>query len=1412
MPDTKTSRQPRRLFSMLQISRMVFLQLTILMMLSPLLAVPAYSPGQVLFKTNADIQIKGTKTGFDGFDHFLVEHGIKSLQPIKGMPGNQYFSAQLSTMPDIQQMKNMSFPGISYVEPNYLRKMHATPNDPLFGRQMHHLVNLTSAWDYTTGSHQIVVGVIDSGLLINHPDIAANVYINHGEIPDNGIDDDGNGYIDDWCGWDFVDAPEMADVALGDYLEQDNDVTDENFHGTHVSGIIGAQGNNGIGITGVNWNVRIMPLRAGFRTPEGGYLQDDDAAAAIIYAADNGCHVVNMSWGDPNYSAIIADACEYAYNKGVTLVGSAGNDSGPVMSYPARLSTVISVSSVNSAKVLSGFASYGHDLDLVAPGEAILSTYRDSGNDLYMEMSGTSMSAPYVTGAIALLLSLVPGLSPAEVRARLLSATDDLEAPGFDIRTGHGLLNVQKLFNNLNPPFVKITYPLDQMSVAQTTEIRGSIYGEDFARYSIMYRSMTDPTQNNWLDAREHTMQPVYFTNEVVNGRLGEFHVPASLAEGVYLIRVQYEKRQDNLMKYNQFFTVRVNRSAPVIKPGSLEGFARYDRENLRFYVRAMFDEIVYSRLLITDSSGGEHTVYGTVADSLQIWALPQTLPPGSIDVRVQATNLANISMQTDVLQNFMDIQYESIPAFGYVKTEVGKARVPLNRWHDFDGNGIPEYVAMDMPVAGYGAINFYEPSPAGHILKHSLGQNGWPLDLGNTNSGGVELLLLQAETAKLWESYPQSGQNYPNPDSLLFSDTAIIGGAMGDFDANGSKDLLLVKNLATQRVVQLYGRTSNGIMAPRNTLTNITDTFQRNNFVPTVIVDNLDGDNRPDILTADTDGDIMVFEVENQASAPRTWHRRFPVRNTYQLATGDFDGDGRRDFVVGGYNTNITNTDLNYWMFEAFTSNGNNNYTSMGSIMFNRVESQNAITVADTDGDGKDELILAISPNLYILKYIDGKFKPVFMGDSSTNYRLASYPGSDGKRRVIANALNAADSLVTVEWMYDQPYSGPPAPINVIAQAQGPSRVHLSWIGSGAEKYNIYRRKGDGETILLSSVAELSFVDEDVVSGQEYSYAISGVYPASDPSESHLSAWHSTTPMLAPDVIDVYMVGTREVRLIFNQAMPSSILNPNLFELSHGIGRPISVNSTYQQHGVQLRFRAEFPATDSLFALHMQGVRGHSGVPALQNVISFPYVQDIDSPRVVSVRVLPKNKSVEIMFSEEINPSGAEYVPNYVLHSPQNDPDNAISSVEAFDDRVVVTFRQTLKYSNEAYFIEINNVSDLFGNSISQLHNLARFALRDIKNLNNVIVFPNPMRRIEHNEIIFMNFPPGKKGVIAIYDAGGALVHKANIGPFIPENNRVTWRWNAMNGKGQRISSGTYFYVIEMDDERTRGKFAVIN
>ncbi|MEN6445450.1 MAG: S8 family serine peptidase, partial [Candidatus Cloacimonas sp.] len=244
-----------------------------------------YTPHQLIFKTAYPIQIKGTNTGLTAFDNFLTQKGVTQIKPIKGMPEATYYLANVAEMPAKQDLELLNFAGVQYIQPNFLRRFHSTPNDPLYNQQYLYVSSIPDAWNYTTGSNYVKIGIVDSGLLVNHPDLTQNIAINENEIPNNGIDDDHNGYIDDWCGWDFTDAPEMENNALGDYTGQDNDVEDENYHGTHIAGIAGAVGNNNIGISGVCWNVKILPVRAGFRTLDNqGYLQDDDVSAAIIYA------------------------------------------------------------------------------------------------------------------------------------------------------------------------------------------------------------------------------------------------------------------------------------------------------------------------------------------------------------------------------------------------------------------------------------------------------------------------------------------------------------------------------------------------------------------------------------------------------------------------------------------------------------------------------------------------------------------------------------------------------------------------------------------------------------------------------------------------------------------------------------------------------------------------------------------------------------------------------------------------------------------------------------------------------------------------------------------------------------------------------------------------------------------------
>lgn len=290
-------------------------------------------------------------------------------------------------------------------------------------------INAAGAWQFTTGSRSVVVAVIDSGIDLGHPDLAANLWVNPGETAGDGIDNDSNGFVDDIHGWDFVDNDAVPQDGFG--------------HGTHVAGIIGAAGNDGVGVTGVNWQVSIMALR----------IQDDRGAgstsamlAALRYATmmrrDHGIMIVasNNSWDAPaGYSGVVEQAIREHGEAGITFVAAAGNkatntDLAPQYPGGYDLPNVITVASLTPQGSLAASSNYGATtVDVAAPGTVIQSTYK---NGTYGLLSGTSMAAPHVTGVAALLAAAKPGITVAEIRRAILGTATPLAALAGKVATG----------------------------------------------------------------------------------------------------------------------------------------------------------------------------------------------------------------------------------------------------------------------------------------------------------------------------------------------------------------------------------------------------------------------------------------------------------------------------------------------------------------------------------------------------------------------------------------------------------------------------------------------------------------------------------------------------------------------------------------------------------------------------------------------------------------------------------------------------------------------------------------------------------------------------------------------------------------------------------------------------------------
>jgi parallel beta-helix repeat protein len=338
----------------------------------------------------------------------------------------------------VDELKATGLP--MYVEPNMKSTVSWVPNDPGWSSQWGpRRIEADYAWNITTGDPSVIVAVIDTGVEWDHPDLAANIWTNPDEVLD-GIDNDGNGFIDDIRGWDFVDTG--IPVCPGeDGIVEDNDPMDFHGHGTHCSGIVAAVTNNSVGIAGVAGRCKIMALRAGFKDwMNYGRLEHDDIAQAIIYAVDNGADIISMSFGGVS-SIIEYAAIKYAYDAGVLLVASAGNDASDYKSYPAAYDEVVAVTATAPSDIPALFTNYGDWVEVAAPGVSINSTYLN-GN--YIKLSGTSMAAPHVSGVAALIWSQFPNMTRDQVRSQLCHTADDLGSPGFDEYYGYGRINARK--------------------------------------------------------------------------------------------------------------------------------------------------------------------------------------------------------------------------------------------------------------------------------------------------------------------------------------------------------------------------------------------------------------------------------------------------------------------------------------------------------------------------------------------------------------------------------------------------------------------------------------------------------------------------------------------------------------------------------------------------------------------------------------------------------------------------------------------------------------------------------------------------------------------------------------------------------------------------------------------------------
>jgi len=476
----------------------------------------------------------------------------------------------------------------------------------------------------------------------------------------------------------------------------------------------------------------------------------------------------------------------------------------------------------------------------------------------------------------------------------------------------------------------------------------------------VQYTSAAMPTPIDWEDVDPDV--PHYYY-EVENDFIASFRISNYFPDNTYKIKVELFTSTNE--SYCYLRTVNIDQSPPEFHEQYAAVMKRYNEAISEYYLQAIFDENVF--LSYREAGSGAYSPVSNYADSIQIFN--PMIFAGTNLLDIKAVNVSGL--ETEVFNAYQyDPEIEYVDLNSFTQIELGNELVAIRKMDDFDGNGKSEFVALEI-VDDVQTLKIFELDYDELITKHTFPVTFWPHDMGNTNEQGIEVLGLLADIPIIYEV--TSGLY---PDSVIYPDEDAFGGNFIDIDGDGIDELVLIRNVdiggSSHRVLILYVRSEDEFTAI-HTIINQTATFVRNEFVNKVACGNMDNDSYPDLLAADKDGDVMIFENEG-SGFEMTWNIRLPVADAYYLALGDFTGDGNNEFCAGGFIYNAIDPNKTFLYFGFFKNTGmNNQYEPIGYVSFTQVETKNSIANADLDGNGDEEIILSVPPNTYIIDYIDG-------------------------------------------------------------------------------------------------------------------------------------------------------------------------------------------------------------------------------------------------------------------------------------------------------------------------------------------------------------------------------------------------------------------------------------------------------
>ncbi len=966
-----------------------------------------------------------------------LNKALSIIQTGKTSPNAKSTRANPQSVMDLQKVisKLKIDPNIEAVDLNYTVEVFVVPNDPYYsstgswGQTYPDMwgmkkISTETAWNQATGSANIVVAGIDTGVDRNHQDIASNMWVNTKEIPGNNKDDDSNGYVDDYLGWDFANS--------------DNDPMDDHGHGTHTVGTIGAVGNNGLGVVGVNWNVKIMALKF---LSAGGSGSLDSGIKAMQYAADMGARVSSNSWGCGCNSVAMDDAVQYEHDRGMITVVAAGNNNGDALDFsPASADYAISVAASDSNDLKASFSNWGEKIDVAAPGVDILST-RASINGMcgvsntvgtnYCRVSGTSMATPHVAGLAALILSKNPSLTNEEVRQIIRSGATDLGAVGKDKDFGYGRISASGsiALADTKPLSPIITSPSSRTLATGVITIVGSIPGPNFKSYKVEVGIGRQPT--SWIAVANSTTQ-------VINGPLATID-PKTIPDGLNIIRVTATDTNGKIYQFQIHDILIDNLEAVISSPYSLVTLGN----TAVFGAAVTKNGVVFSNYKLEWGAGSAPTSWSTAGITL---ANGGTQPVTNSQLGTWDTSSLTPNQQYSLrLTVYSTLSNESVVSAVLLDKDV------LNGW--------PKIIEQD-PVGGGGGLSQAMPAVAdldGDGKKEIIvavqnkvyvfrkdGSNfpGFPVAIDATSQGffGGAVNVADLDGDGRQEIVVQSGAGggsmlFSSPIWVFKSDGSVMPGwpqyghfawyyhspTIADLNGDGKKEIIALQDWTygdgSGRHYILHAYQSSGEELagfPKDIVLSKENVFP---YFTSFSIADMDGDGKPEMALGFLN---RVYLLDNAGNFLPSWPYTSPNQNTTtgplpidfkdNLGFGDIDGDGKLELVAFGGAQWQCPTCPAWWfawkkdgsLVWGFPKTAPKTSGTYDDYLWYLTQPRHAPDLVDINGDGKDEIVGGFLYYVIIYDNASGVFTKYKMG--GTGGTSVSDIDGDGKLEYTAN------------------------------------------------------------------------------------------------------------------------------------------------------------------------------------------------------------------------------------------------------------------------------------------------------------------------------------------------------------------------------------------------------------------------